>query len=102
MAHPSHIVTCSGPQDPHAFDGIPVQPRRGELDRICPVCAGHGQWNVEFDLVSQRSKRAFCDRCGGRGWIETGDDPLSSPDIERPPGGAPRWVTRYSAPDDGS
>ena len=100
MAHEKRIVTCQGPGDPHCFDGIPVQPRRGDLDRLCPVCAGHGQWNREFDLVSQRSKRCFCDKCDGRGWIETGDDLVPSPDIVMSPDGYPMWVTRYDPSDD--
>ena len=100
MSHEKRIVTCTGPGEPHAFDGISRQPRRGDLDRVCPVCTGHGQWNTEFDLASQRSKRAFCDKCDGRGWIETGDDLVPSPDIERPHGGSPRWVTRWEPSDD--
>ena len=100
MAHDKRIVTCSGPGDPHAFDGIAVQHRSGALDKVCPLCAGHGQWNTEFDLASQRSKRALCHKCDGRGWIETGDDPVPSPDIECAPGEAPRWVTRWAPSDD--
>lgn len=100
MAHDSRIVTCVGPGDPHAFDGIPLQPCTGELDRCCPICGGHGQWNVEFDLASQRSKRSICDKCDGRGWIETGDDMVPAPDIELGPGGAPQWVTRLAPSDD--
>ncbi|MDE2596183.1 MAG: hypothetical protein KGL44_04815 [Sphingomonadales bacterium] len=100
MSHEKRIVTCSGPHDAHAFDGIPLQPRRGDLDRVCPVCGGHGQWNAEFDLASQRSKRCFCDKCDGRGWIETGSDLVPRPDIELAPDGTPRWVTRYDPSDD--
>ncbi|HCF24757.1 MULTISPECIES: hypothetical protein [unclassified Novosphingobium] len=100
MSHEKRIVTCTGPHDPHAFDGIPLRHRSGDLDRRCPLCAGHGQWNREFDLVSQRSKRCICDKCDGRGWIETGDDPVPVPDIERSEHGAPRWVTRFEPSDD--
>lgn len=100
MAHETRIITCTGPQDPHAFDGIPRLPRSGALDRVCPLCAGHGQWNVEFDLASQRSKRCLCPKCDGRGWIETGDDPVPSPDIACAPGESPRWVTRWAPSDD--
>ncbi|WP_088310942.1 hypothetical protein [Novosphingobium sp. B 225] len=100
MAHDSRIVLCSGPHDPHAFDGITIQPRRGDLDRPCPLCLGRGQWNREFDLASQRSKRCLCDKCDGRGWIETGDDLVPSPDVELSPEGQPRWVTRYAPSDD--
>ena len=100
MSREKRIVTCTGPQDAHAFDGIPVQPRRGNLDKVCPLCAGHGEWNLEVDLISQRSKRSFCDKCDGRGWIETGDDLVPSPDIVMSPEGYPMWVTRYDPSDD--
>ncbi|MFM5954377.1 MAG: hypothetical protein ACKOPE_08765 [Novosphingobium sp.] len=100
MAHPSRIVTCTGPHDAHAFDGIPVRPCTGELDRCCPRCGGHGEWNAEIDLVSQRSKRCICPKCDGRGWIETGDDPVPTPDIVRAADGKPEWVTRFSPSDD--
>jgi hypothetical protein len=93
MPHASNTVTCTGPQSPHAFDNVPLQPRNGSLDAICPVCFGHGQWNAEIDLVSFRCKRTICDRCHGSGWIETGNDPLEVADIELTDG-RPRWVTR--------
>ncbi|MEG3178352.1 hypothetical protein U1872_19080 [Sphingomonas sp. RB3P16] len=94
MPHASDIVLCSGPEAPHAFDIVPLQPRNGSLDARCPVCAGHGQWNSEIDLVSFRCKRTICDRCAGAGWIETGRDPVGVPDIERDANGNPRWYTR--------
>ncbi len=99
MAHERRIVTCNGPADAHAFHGISVRPRLGELDALCPVCAGHGQWNVELDLASQRSKRHHCERCDARGWIETGDDAVPSHDIIMTPEGYPKWVIRHDAPD---
>ncbi|MDY7523282.1 hypothetical protein [Sphingomonas sp. 10B4] len=94
MPHASQIVECTGPESPHAFDIIPLQPRNGALDAACPVCKGHGQWNLEIDLVSFRSKRAICNHCQGAGWVETGDDPHGVPDIERDAAGHPRWYTR--------
>ena len=100
MPHESRIITCSTPQDPHALDGIPVQPRSGDFDVVCPVCAGHGQWNYELDLVSHRSKRCLCPKCDGRGWIETGDDMVPSHDIEMSEDGYPMWVTRLEPSDD--
>jgi hypothetical protein len=95
MPHPDNIVFCAGPDSPHAFDIVPVQPRNGALDALCPICAGHGQWNTEIDLVSFRCKRAICDHCLGAGWIETGKDPIGLPDIVLTPEGYPRWITRY-------
>ncbi len=100
MSHEKRIVHCSSPTDPHAFHGIPLQPRKGDLDVKCPVCAGHGQWNIEIDLVSQRCKRAVCDKCDGRGWIETGDDLVPSHDIHMSDKGYPMWVTRLDPSDD--
>jgi hypothetical protein len=100
MAHEQRIVTCTGPHDAHAFDGISVLPRSGNLDKLCPLCAGHGQWNRELDLISQRAKRCFCDKCDGRGWIETGDDLVPSPDVVMSEKGYPMWVTRLDPSDD--
>jgi hypothetical protein len=100
VSHEKRIVQCSGPHEPHALHGIPLQPRSGDLDLQCPTCAGHGQWNSEIDLVSQRSKRHVCGKCDGRGWIETGDDMVSSHDIVMSPEGYPQWVTRLDVSDD--
>ena len=95
MPHASNIVHCDGADSPHAFDIVPEKPRNGSLDAKCPVCHGHGEWNVEIDLVSFRCKRAICDRCLGAGWVETGTDPIALPDIELSADGHPHWVTRY-------
>lgn len=100
MAHASNIVHCDGPDAPHAFDIVPMQPRNGSLDAPCPVCRGRGQWNTEIDLISFRCKRAICDRCAGAGWVETGSDPVGYPDIEMTAAGYPKWVTRYVAPEE--
>ena len=100
MPHERRIVTCSGPEDPHAFEGIALRPRSGELDRPCPVCLGHGAWNAELDLASLRARRALCGTCGGRGWIETGDDPVPHDDIDRGPDGAPRWTVVWEPGED--
>ena len=94
MPHDSNVVEVSGPDSPHAFDIIPLQPRNGTLDARCDVCRGHGQWNTEIDLVSFRCKRAICDRCHGAGWIETGDDAVGVPDIVRGADGHPMWIVR--------
>lgn len=100
MPHETRIVLCSGPQDAHAFDGISLKPRRGDLDALCPLCAGYGEWNREIDLASQRSKRHCCDKCDGRGWIETGDDLVPSHDIVMSAQGYPQWVVRLDRSDD--
>jgi hypothetical protein len=77
MSHASNIVYCDGPDSPHAFDIVPLQPRNGSLDATCPVCKGRGQWNTEIDLVSFRCKGTACGRCHGAGWVETGTDPIA-------------------------
>lgn len=100
MSHERRIISCAGPYDAHAFDGIPSQPRQGDLDACCPLCAGYGQWNSEIDLVSQRSKRHVCPKCDGRGWIETGDDLVPTHDIVMSADGYPQWVTRLDPSDD--
>ena len=100
VPHASNIVFCEGPDSPHAFDIIALKPRNGMLDARCPVCRGFGEWNLEIDLVSFRSKRTACDRCHGAGWVETGDDPVGFPDIELSQDGKPQWVTAYVPRDD--
>lgn len=100
MSHASRIVHCSGPHDPHALDGISLRNRTGELDKICPLCGGYGQWNSQIDLASQRSMRVCCPKCEGRGWIETGDDPVPSNEIVMSPDGHPVWSVRYDPTDD--
>ena len=100
MSHASRIVQCTGPQDPHAFDGISVRYRTGDLDKICPVCAGYGQWNAQIDLVSQRSIREPCPKCDGRGWIETGEDLVPSNETVMTPEGHPKWQVRLDPTDD--
>ncbi len=94
--HQSFIHTCSGPEDEHAYDVIPVCARTGNLDKQCPTCHGHGQWNGEIDLVSFRSKRVICGHCDGSGWIETGDDLVAHHDIILSPEGKPKWILRYA------
>jgi hypothetical protein len=100
MPHASQVVYCTGPDSAHAFELIPLQPRNGALDALCPVCQGHGQWNTEIDLVSFRCKRAICGRCYGEGWVETGSDPVAVLDIVMAPEGYPKWVIRYIAEPD--
>lgn len=96
MSH-GPIVVLSGPQDPRAHEGIPVQPRRGDLDTPCPSCKGRGQYNVELHPHG-RSKREPCPDCHGEGWIETSGDLTPVLDIECVDGVA-QWVTRYEAKD---
>jgi hypothetical protein len=100
MPHASKIIECDGPDSPHAFDNVPLQPCNGALDAPCPICKGHGQWNTEIDLVSFRCKRESCAHCFGSGWVETGDDPVVLPDIVLAPEGYPKWIMRYVSRED--
>jgi hypothetical protein len=92
MSH-GPVIVLSGPQDPRAHEGIPVQPRRGDLDVPCPTCHGRGQYNVELHPHG-RSKREVCADCRGDGWIETTGDATAVSDIVMVDG-HPQWVTRY-------
>ena len=96
MSH-GPVIVLSGPQDPRAHEGIPVQPRRGDLDVPCPTCHGRGQYNVELHPHG-RSKREVCADCRGDGWIETTGDATAVSDIVMVDG-HPQWVTRYVAID---
>ena len=93
MSQHDALVTCHGPADAHAFDDIPLRPRTGKLDELCPTCHGHGQWNREI-YAQGRVKPEGCDHCMGLGWLETGHDAIPVPDIVLGPGGHPRWITR--------
>lgn len=92
------MVECSGPDDPHAFTGVPLQHRSAALDAPCPLCRGHGQWNARVDLGNLRAERTICPNCEGRGWIETGSDAIAEADIATAPSGRPQWFTRYQEP----
>jgi len=92
MSH-GPVTILSGPQDPRAHEGIPVQPRRGDLDVLCPTCKGRGQYNVELHPHG-RSKREACHDCMGQGWIETTGDAVPIHDIVLV-NGQPQWVTRH-------
>lgn len=92
MSH-GPIAILTGPHDPRALEGIPVQPRRGDLDVPCPTCQGRGQYNTELHPHG-RSKRQPCPDCHGHGWIETTGDAVPMVDIVCVDGQA-QWVTRY-------
>lgn len=97
MPNASNVGYCKGPVSPHAFDIVPLQPRYGSLDAMCPVCKDRGQWSIEIDLVSFRCKRTGCDRCFGAGWVEAGTDPVGFPDIVLSPQDRPQWTVRCDA-----
>jgi len=79
MPHASTVMYRDGPESPRAFDRVPLQPRNGALDALCPECHGDGGWNTEIDLASLRCRRANCDRCDRAGWAESGTARPRSP-----------------------
>lgn len=93
MSNHGPLLTGLGPDDAHALDDIPVRPREGDLDAICPTCHGRGQWNREI-YGHGRTIRQACDHCLGLGWLETGDDLIPVPDIVVGPNGCPKWISR--------
>ncbi len=41
---------------------------------ICPVCKGHGHWNLELDAYGKGQHfRAACFQCNGWGWVDEKD-----------------------------
>ena len=53
IVHASNVVQCDGPNSPHAFDIIPLQPRNGTLDAKCPICKGQ----MDFAYCSYYNKK---------------------------------------------
>ena len=58
MSHASRIVYPTGPQDAHAFDGISVRRRSGDLEALCKrvIIVNHGQIVYE-DKVSNLKRK---------------------------------------------
>lgn len=39
----------------------------------CPVCRGHGNWNLRLDAYGPGQHfQAFCSQCSGYGWVRRG------------------------------
>lgn len=67
-------IIISGPDQPHAFDGIPIDRRPPHADSRCATCSGHGAWNVLLHLDTGRCIIQACDDCDGSGWICSNGD----------------------------
>lgn len=65
-----------GPDDPDAFLGFPVRenPSKYFSNRPmvhCPVCKGHGGWNLKLKAFRDGSHfQCACNQCNGWGWVE--------------------------------
>jgi len=60
------------------FQDIPVRERRqchleGDQVVMCPVCKGHGIWNLMLDASGEgKHFQAHCSQCNGWGWVAKG------------------------------
>jgi hypothetical protein len=83
------------PGDPGAFDdwpqgaidGLLKLSHRNGYTKLCPICRGHGGWNLQLaatplprgcaDTAANRHmlahRRAKCDHCNGWGWVHPSD-----------------------------
>lgn len=65
-------------KDATNFEGMRIKKRetclkRGDKVVVCPVCKGHGGWNLEIDAYGKgRHFQASCGQCNGWGWVEKG------------------------------
>lgn len=64
MSHSSQPLAISGPDDPHAFDGLPVLFRGAAA---CRTCQGRGCRNDILHPDSFRARLAICADCLGTG-----------------------------------
>lgn len=57
------------PGDPDSFLGYEIKEQRTPEYVLCPVCSGHGGWNLRVHAYGpDRHFRAHCDQCSGYGW----------------------------------
>lgn len=57
------------PGDPDSFLDFEVKEQRKPDYVLCPVCQGHGGWNLRVHAYRHGDHfRAFCDQCSGSGW----------------------------------
>jgi hypothetical protein len=61
------------PTDVGAFDGIPLKKPEGQNTILCPVCQGHGGWNLRLYKIAPHFQ-AHCVQCHGWGYVPEGLD----------------------------
>lgn len=82
-------MLTTGPDDPHAFENIPVQERLDFADHKCAKCGGHGEWNAEV-FGGGRCIVKMCDVCHGFGWLGHNGETARMDIIQV--NGHPQWV----------
>jgi hypothetical protein len=84
-------IIISGPDQPHAFDGIPIDRRPDHRSSTCATCKGHGAWNVLLHQDTGRCVIQACDDCDGSGWTSDPDKRVVD-EIVYDERGRPRWA----------
>jgi len=63
------------PNDKGAFKDIRKRRPTKERPVECPLCKGHGMWNLELDAYGKGDHfRASCSQCHGWGFVQPGLD----------------------------
>ena len=84
-------IELNGPTDPRAFENLCIMQCPPYADALCPVCKGHGAYNVVLNAGGpMRHKFVDCDNCNGDGWVER-DGEHHMADIVLI-NGRPQWV----------
>lgn len=70
------------PDHPDAFVDWELRKPERDLTKMCPVCKGHGGWNLELNAYQNQYEdtpanrhlfshfRAHCSHCNGWGYVE--------------------------------
>lgn len=57
------------------FTDLPKREPTQAYTEECPVCHGHGRWNLRRDEYGPgKHFQAFCRQCWGWGWVKPGLD----------------------------
>src|SRR5215813_10601905 len=63
--------------DATSFFGFPLLPKPEhypDMVFVCPVCKGHGGWNLRLDAYGKNVHfNAHCFQCAGYGWVAERD-----------------------------
>lgn len=58
------------PGEVGSFDGFSLKEKTDIREYICPVCSGHGGWNLELNAYGTgKHFQAHCSQCEGYGWV---------------------------------